>query len=291
MEKINFTAFDFETATTNRMPCQLGLVVVRGGQVVEEKCWLIKPPGNRFDDNCTRVHGISARHTENEKEFCDLWDEIKPYFQHEVIVAHSAEFDIDVLERAVEYYNLQSIVLAVECTKRIYRDRSLDDVLTALNIPQDNRHNALIDANFCAQIFIEYLNGVNPQKLKYPKKQSKDDNITFFFKEGKTVSREAKTQDLSCVENKETIFYDKIVVISGEFENFPERENLAMILKNLGAKVNASISRKTNFFIIGEDFGPKKMEQAKQLQTDGYDIKILNEIELMNELNKINHGN
>ena len=54
----------------------------------------------------------------------------------------------------------------------------------------------------------------------------------------------------------------------------------------LGADINSSISKKTNFFIIGEDFGPKKMEQVQKLQAEGYDIKILDENELMNELTK-----
>jgi DNA polymerase III epsilon subunit-like protein len=40
METINFTAIDFETATYDRMPCQLGLVVVHDGQIVEENQWL-----------------------------------------------------------------------------------------------------------------------------------------------------------------------------------------------------------------------------------------------------------
>ena len=35
METINFTAFDFETATANRMPCQLGVVVVRSGEIAD----------------------------------------------------------------------------------------------------------------------------------------------------------------------------------------------------------------------------------------------------------------
>ena len=37
MGAINFTAFDFETATADRMPCQLGVVVVRDGKIVEER--------------------------------------------------------------------------------------------------------------------------------------------------------------------------------------------------------------------------------------------------------------
>jgi DNA polymerase III epsilon subunit-like protein len=44
---MNFTAIDFETAAHD-MPCQLGLVVVRDGQIAEENRWLIKPPGKNM---------------------------------------------------------------------------------------------------------------------------------------------------------------------------------------------------------------------------------------------------
>ena len=43
---INFTAVDFETATSDKMICQAGIVVVRGGKIVEKLSKYIQPPGN-----------------------------------------------------------------------------------------------------------------------------------------------------------------------------------------------------------------------------------------------------
>jgi len=284
MKKVNFTAFDFETATYDRMPCQLGLVVVREGKIVEEKKFLIKPPGNKYDSGCTKVHGITDKDTERCFEFNVLWTEIKPYFDCEVLVAHNLSFDSDVLYKVMNYYNLPDFInLASRCTQKIYCDRSLDDVLIALNIPMKNHHNALSDARYCALIFIEYMKGINPDELPYPTKK-KASTFKNSLDANRQISHAATIQDLSTVKNTNTIFYDRTVVISGIFENFPLRNDLALFFKEHGAKVNSSISSKTDLFIIGSDYGPKKMEEVEQLQKEGYDIKILNEDDLMNEL-------
>jgi DNA polymerase-3 subunit epsilon len=77
MKTKNFVAIDFETATHKQMPCQLGLVVVRNGRIVEEKQWLIKPPGNEYHALHMCLHGIRPEDTESSPEFDELWDEIK----------------------------------------------------------------------------------------------------------------------------------------------------------------------------------------------------------------------
>jgi len=58
---LDFTAIDFETANGFRgSPCAVGLSKVRGGVVVEEASWLMRPPENhdRFDYHNVRIHDI-----------------------------------------------------------------------------------------------------------------------------------------------------------------------------------------------------------------------------------------
>ena len=282
-EKINFVAFDFETATASRFPCQLGIVVVRGGKIVEEREWLIKPPDNKYSKNCTMTHGIGAKDTQNCLEFSELWNEIKPYFHNEVLVAHNMAFDLDVLNKAISYYQLDDIIpISCEDTCKICKYASLEDTTEHLNIDLSDHHNALVDARACAEVFIAYLNGANVSNIE--RTERKRTNNSF---KNRQLSSDVKTQDLSIVENKNTIFYDKKVVISGVFDKIPVREELAMELKKLGADINSSISSKTNFFIIGADYGLVKMQKVKQLISEGIDIKILKEEDLIKELNLI----
>ena len=61
---LDFTAIDFETANGFRgSPCAVGLTKVRGGVVVEEASWLMRPPQNhdRFDHHNVRIHGSGTK--------------------------------------------------------------------------------------------------------------------------------------------------------------------------------------------------------------------------------------
>lgn len=60
-------------------------------------------------------------------------------------------------------------------------------------------------------------------------------------------------------------FYQKKVVITGTFEKFPFREEMAKLLYNVGADINSSISKRTDYVIIGENAGPKKLEKITEL--------------------------
>jgi len=288
MKKINFTAFDFETATYDKMPCQLGLTVVRKGEIVEEKMFLIKPPENRYDIGCVRTHGISEKDTTACKEFNEIWDEIIPYFEHELMVAHNVDFDCSVLENVSNYYKLDRVrTLGFYDTMQLFDKRSLSDIAMALGLTMEKHHDALSDARICAQIFIEYLKGLDLDKLQYPKKKTRKNPVV---DSDRIISSEAKTQDLSIVECANNLFYNKKIVISGIFENFPVRNELALLLKKYGANINSSVSKKTDLFIAGSDFGPKKMEKVESLQSEGYGIIMMDENDLMHELIDINEN-
>ena len=286
MKKVNFTAFDFETATYDRMPCQLGLVVVREGKIIEEKEYLIKPPENKYDPGCTKTHQITSKDTELCQEFNDIWNEIKPYFHHELMVAHNIDFDIDVLHKICNFYNLdKAIPLCFYDTMLIFNNRSLLDVTSALKIKMEKHHDALNDARACAEIYMEYLKGIDLKTLKYPERKIRNKSINKeVFNPDHKISSDAKKQDLSIVEDIDNPFYNKKIVISGTFENYPIRNDLALLLKKYGADINGSISKETNIFIAGSAWGPKKMEKVEQLKNDGYNIKIMNENDLINEL-------
>ena len=46
---INFIAIDFETATPKRSSiCEVGICVVRNGEISETKSWLVQPEDNLY---------------------------------------------------------------------------------------------------------------------------------------------------------------------------------------------------------------------------------------------------
>lgn len=64
-------------------------------------------------------------------------------------------------------------------------------------------------------------------------------------------------------------FAGKTIVITGTLENY-EREDLKARLEGLGAKVSGSVSRNTDFVIVGESAG-SKLAKAKELGIETWD--------------------
>lgn len=74
--------------------------------------------------------------------------------------------------------------------------------------------------------------------------------------------------------------YGKTVVMSGTFEQIGmERDEVAAAIQQLGAKLNRSVSRTMQVFVMGNRVGPSKMSEVEQLRSEGHDIRIISQIE------------
>ena len=103
--------------------------------------------------------------------------------------------------------------------------------------------------------FLEFKATKFPSKYLYPKKDLEDNGH---------------------------LFYKKKVVITGGFENYPFRESIAQQLWELGADVDTTIGKKTDFALVGSyNVGSKKMEKIFN-----QNIKIIREPELIRLLNE-----
>jgi DNA polymerase-3 subunit epsilon len=158
---MNFTAIDFETATGN-IPCEIGICVVRGGQIVETLSWFIKPscfPYMNFWNQ--KVHGISNSMIEDALTFDSLWEDvIRYYLQDQLLVAHNAPFDIGVLKAALTHYEIQpptfSYLCSCQLSRRVWKEfprHGLGYLCQEMGI-FFNHHRAGADAEACARIVI-----------------------------------------------------------------------------------------------------------------------------------------
>lgn len=88
------------------------------------------------------------------------------------------------------------------------------------------------------------------------------------------------------VANPDTPFFGKKVVFTGNLSRFPKREEIAATLRRYGADINTSISRLTDFVIMGSGAGPSKLRKIETLQINGAAIKVLNEQDFIELLEK-----
>ena len=100
---LDFTAIDFETANpSNASACAVGLVKVRGGQVVAQTGWLIQPPAghDRFEYRNTQIHGIQASDVVGAPMWRQVWARLAEFVGADPLVAHNASFDTSVIRAA-----------------------------------------------------------------------------------------------------------------------------------------------------------------------------------------------
>jgi len=270
----SFIAVDFETATNTKMACQIGITIVKNGVIQETITRLIQPPFNIYDKNVLVHHHVRPNMTESEPTFDLVWDDIKKYFEGAIFVAHNVDFDKDVLEKNLNFYGIgHPDIKEYKCTCKLYGRANLEKLCSAFDIQCDNHHDAGFDSECCAQFYLNYLNGVEPIGLEVT------DNVTDKRKRENKLSGDILKKDLTnAYQSPENPFFDRRVVVTGVFEI--ERKRLGLILKRMGADINSSISKNTNFVLIGEDPGYSKLEKLEKLEHDGFKIQIIYEKDL-----------
>lgn len=273
MENLNFVAVDFETASSNKMACQIGFVVVEKGMITHRYSTLIHPPGNSYDWHTIRIHHISPEDTKHSDTFDLIWDDIMHYFIGSTIVAHNASFDESVLYANLDYYNISHDgIKPFICTCDLYGRMGLRELCQAFAIDYSNHHNALFDAECCAKFYLNYLNGIEPDfsQIKETPKETKS-----IYHE--TLRGDVLKKDLTNA-NPNNPFYNKKIVITGIFKQ--DRKELGEKLKSMGADIDTGITKRTNYVLIGGDPGPKKIEKIEKLLSEGVEIKKIYQTDL-----------
>lgn len=165
---MNFVAIDFETATSNPGSiCSMGICTVEDNMITETKEFLIKPQPFEFNEYNIKIHGITPEMVFCKPTFNKYWDEIKPYIENKLVIAHNASFDITALKKAMDFYSLEYPCFTYLCTvllsRKAYPDmpsHKLNEMAKAFNI-SFSHHNAEDDAFACAMVFLNILNDFN----------------------------------------------------------------------------------------------------------------------------------
>lgn len=171
---MNFVAMDFETANAKRYSaCSIALTIVRNNQITDEFYSLINP-GVPFSWRNIQVHGIHERDVADAPNFPEVWQHISQFYVPEkLVIAHNATFDNNVLQSTLEHYGIQAPVYQTLDTLRTSRrllpqlaNHKLNTVADALQIDLHHHHNALDDAQACADILIYQAQHFGVQKIR-----------------------------------------------------------------------------------------------------------------------------
>lgn len=252
------------------------------------------------------IHGIRPAMVKNEPEFNVIWDKIKDYFNGSLVVAHNAAFDISVLRRTLELYNIEYPEFNYICTMKLARNfyRGIDNAkLNTLSEYLDftfKHHDALNDALACSNILLKISEELETDDIE---EISKITGVTIgqVTKEGYTPSqtkgRILRTSNriyVPKIKNLSDIFsYDafkgEIVVFTRKLQTL-ERSEAMRLVRRAGGECRTSVSKKTTILVsnmkdiegLERDEMSIKFRRAFDLNNRGENIKILNEEEFLN---------
>jgi len=268
---LDFVAIDFETAT-DLQPCQIGMAIVKNGEIVKTINRLIRPPFNRYHPRTIAIHHITPEKTEDEPSFPEVWNDIKDYFEGAIIVAHNARFDMSVLKCALDTYFLRyPSIQGYICTCDLNNRESLELACARYGICLENHHDGEDDAVNCAKLYLAHLKG-DPRlsNEELPKGGGQPDIFNFAFEGHDILKGDVLKKDLSEADPNNP-FYDRKVVITGLFTI--DRPELAQKLKSMGADLDKSVSDRTSYLLVGQDPGPSKIKKFEEMIARGKDVR------------------
>lgn len=162
----DFAAIDFETA--NECPssvCSVGVVIVRGREVVDSFYSLIHPEPEYYQYFCQQVHGLCEEDTCDAPVFPFVWEIIAPKIEGLPLVAHNARFDEGCLKAVFQVYQMDypdyifydTLAASRRCFGRRLPNHQLQTVAAACGYDLTRHHHALADAEACAHIALKIL--------------------------------------------------------------------------------------------------------------------------------------
>ena len=158
-----YIAFDVETPNhLNHRMSAIGISVIENGAVADSFYSLVDPETD-FDAFNTWLTGIDADAVRGAPNFAALWPQIEPLLNSGILVAHNAPFDMGVLRRCLQAYDISwkrsaRYLCTVQMGRRLLPDRShkLDALCSYYGIALDH-HHAGSDSRACAEILLRYL--------------------------------------------------------------------------------------------------------------------------------------
>jgi DNA polymerase-3 subunit epsilon len=305
---MDFVCIDFETANRNYASvCAVALIFFKDNEIVTTKEWLIQPHESfrEFDKYNVKIHGITEDDVAGAPEFDDVWDEILELIDHQYVIAHNASFDMKVLRRLLNLYDLEYPSFYFICTY-ILSSKTWDNMINykLINIAKMlgydfNHHDPHDDAKTAGKIFIEacHYHDINSMDELYhivgidfgifTEDTYQDCHADDTYKGLSRGSERFIMSDLIAASsefNTRHALYNKTVAFTGTLVSMPRKEAMQIVV-DVGGVPRTTVSTNTNYLVMGlQDYSQfvdgkesSKTKKAKQLIEKGKKLQIIDE--------------
>lgn len=281
----DFTAVDIETTGLMIDFCEIieiAAVKVRNNEIVDTFETLIKPQ-EPIPDYIEQLTGISNELVKNAPNCSEAIRNFFDFIQNDLLIGHNFSFDMSFLKFYARKENLE-IENSFTDTYRLFRKlhpelphHRLQEMTAFYDVKNTKAHRALSDTLSTLTCY---------QKLKEEalnKYETEENFILQFKKKRHEIDIKSITPDAQDLDETNPLF-DKEVVFTGTLTGMDRADAMQHVV-NIGGRVAKSITKKTNFLVIGasdiekiQKNGPtSKMKKAEDMQSKGFDISVMSE--------------
>jgi len=299
-QPLNFSAIDFETASSKRASvCQVGLTHVRNGRVESTESWYVIPPTglDDFHPKNVAIHGITAEHLAREGGLG--WGEslsrILAACSGVPLVAHNSSFDKSVFEAACKESALDIPRMTWRDTLDLARrefpglpNHTLPVVAAHVGVDLTRHHDAAADSMAAAKIVLAVAEKSTATGLDELFDRPREVTSRGFDPKFMTDSGyNRKVSELPSPNpnaDPEGPLYGQFVVLTGSLDGMTRGGAMDKMAER-GAQVQNGVTKKTTMLVLAEwdtvpvnyepSLGSSKERKAGQYNDKGQGIRFV----------------
>ena len=180
IEKTRFVVLDTETTgfnyTNDRILC-IGALVLQNNVISVQDTFEVYIEQDHYDESTAQIHGILKDFIIKRPSELEALEQFLAYLGDAIIIAHHANFDITMINHALERNGLpelknKSLDTGVLYKKTLIKSHlferkdhyTLDDLADKFDISKKDRHTALGDAYITAIAFLKIVKKLREKK-------------------------------------------------------------------------------------------------------------------------------
>ncbi len=250
---------------------EIGIARVRNNIVVETYSQLIKPI-QEINGFITALTGITNDMVKNMPSILDVKDTVLEFIGDDIILGHNTAFDLAFLNFRFNTKISNQYMDTLQFARKVFpnlKNHKLTTLVKSFNLSK-NEHRALADCISTKQLYDLIKKTMAEKNLK----------IETLWSTGNVKNIVSNNTEF----DEDGPFYERYMVFSGTLEKMTKSE-AAQLVVDVGAKVENSVTKKTNILILGsteQNSILKGKKSAKQIKAEKYiqegqDLEIIDQ--------------
>ncbi len=282
----NYTVIDIETTGLSsewNEIIELAAIKCCNGNPVNNFHTLVKP-SRPIDPFITELTGINDEMVEHAPRIDNVLGDFLSFVGDDIVVGHNISFDVNfIYDISIKLFNRpfsNDHINTVRFANKLLPElphKTLNCVCKHFSISTHGSHRALKDCELTNSIFQRMLSMIDDR-----------DAFCDLFKKWKNPNLRWTTKDILAnpdyKPDEDSPVYGKAFCFTGKLDQMPRKE-ACQIVVNMGGKLTETVSKKTNYLVLGctdycktiKDGKTSKQKKAEKYQREGSDISVITE--------------